>query len=78
MDSQYFSSPGGYLSEPSFLRSNPSQLGLALLKVAGGDLALLNTLRAVAWTTYQEANCPCGADEHGLDRWWAEQLTLHM
>lgn len=75
VDSQFFSSPEGYSSEPVSLPGHPSPLGLALVKVAGGDRALLNAFRAVEWTSYQEANCPCGADEQGMDRWWAEQLT---
>ena len=75
VDSPYFSSPKGYATEPATLPGNPSPLGLALVKVAGGDRALLNAFRAVAWRTYQEANCPCGADEQGMDRWWAEQLA---
>jgi len=75
VDSQNFSFPQGYATEPAALPGNPSPLGLALVKVAGGDRALLNAFRAVEWTSYQEANCPCGADEQGMDRWWAEQLT---
>jgi len=45
VDSQNFSFPQGYATEPAALPGNPSPLGLALVKVAGGDRALLNAFR---------------------------------
>ncbi|HYE95913.1 MAG TPA: hypothetical protein VD962_06855 [Rubricoccaceae bacterium] len=52
----------------------PSSLGLALLQLAAGDVALLEGYRAIAWSAYREAGFPFGMSEEGLERWWADQL----
>lgn len=75
VDSPYFSSPREHLSPSSNAREVPSPFGLALVQVAGGDKAILDALRAFAWSAYQEAGCPQGADEQGMDVWWTSQLT---
>ena len=78
MHTPHFSSSREYVSLPARTHGEPSPLGLALVNVAGGDRALLDALRGVAWTTYQEADCPFGPDEQGMEHWWAEQLKLEI
>ncbi len=76
VDAQYFSSHNGNAITGRSAPADPSPLGLAIVKVAGGDREILEALLAVAWQAYQEAGCPFGATETGMDEWWAEQLRV--
>ena len=53
----------------------PSALGLAVLRLSGGDAALGQAFRAVAWGAYRAAGAPYGPTEAGFDAWWADQLA---
>lgn len=78
VDAHFFSSPGGNETTRMSASTNPSPLGLALVKVAGGDREILRALRSVAWSEYQAAGSPFGGNEEGMELWWAEQLAVQI
>jgi hypothetical protein len=68
-------------SELSFLGSTSTAssdaFGLVLVQVAGGDAALVEVLRRLAWEAYVEAGAPCGTSEDGMAAWWHDRLAAY-
>jgi hypothetical protein len=55
------------------------QLMLQLLQIAGGDPDTMQSLKALLWQSYSEADFPFGMTEEGMCMWWSynQQTTLH-